>query len=185
MSRFPDLMKLQILCYPDPRLRERAGELKETGSLVKEMAQRMAELMGEAGGVGLAATQVGWPFRIIVLNTGGEQGKIEVYLNPQIISKEGKSAAEEGCLSLPGLFAKVRRAERVRVRATRADGEVVEFEVEGLAARAWQHELDHLEGGLFVDRIGTAARILLTPRLHSLEKKYQLTLPPDEAKKKK
>jgi len=185
LSRFPDLTKLQILRYPDPRLREHAGELKETGALVKEMAQRMGELMGEAGGVGLAATQVGWPFRIIVLNTSGEPDKVETYLNPQIVAKEGKSIVEEGCLSLPGLFAKVRRAERVRVRATRADGEVVEFEADGLAARAWQHELDHLEGGLFVDRVGPTAKILLLPRLHSLEKEYELTLPPDEAKKTK
>ena len=184
MSRFPDLTKLEILRYPDPRLREHAGRLRQTGSLIREMAQRMAELMGEAGGLGLAATQVGWPFRLIVLNTAEEPDKIEAYLNAEILAREGKDIAEEGCLSLPGLFAKVKRAERVRVRATRPDGEVVEFEAEGLAARAWQHELDHLEGRLFVDRVGPAARILLAPRLHRLEKEYQLTLPPDEAKKK-
>jgi len=185
LSRFPDVMKLRILCYPDPRLRDHAGDLKDTGSLVKEITLRMAELMGEAGGVGLAATQVGWPYRFVVLNTTGEPGKIEAYLNPEIIAREGKVVAEEGCLSLPGLWAKVRRAERVRVRATRADGEVVEFDAEGLAARAWQHEIDHLEGGLFVDRVGAAAKILLRPRLHSLEKEYKLLLPSDEAKKKK
>lgn len=185
MSRFPDVTKLQIIHYPDPRLREHAGLLKESGGLVKEVAERMAELMGEAGGVGLAATQIGWPFQVIVLNTGGEKGKAEAYLNPQIISKEGKNIAEEGCLSLPGLWAKVRRAERVRVRAMRPDGEVVEFEAEGLAARAWQHELDHLEGGLFVDRVGPAARILLAPRLHGLEEEYKKVAPEEEKGKGK
>jgi len=173
VSKYPDLKTLRILYYPDPRLRVEAGRVEEADRFLSEMAERMRELMVEAQGLGLAATQVGWPFRFIILNLTGEPGEAEAFVNPVIISRAGRVLEEEGCLSVPGVFAKVRRAERVRVQATRLDGERVEMEAEGLLARAWQHELDHLDGRLFVDRLGPAARIAVTPRLREMEERFR------------
>jgi len=175
--KYPKLERLQILHYPDPHLREKAVDLTDVGNFLKELTERMSELMFGAKGIGLASTQVGWPFRFIVLGSLTEEGKSEGYINPVILSRQGRQVAEEGCLSVPGIWAKVRRAERVRVRATRIDGERIEFDAEGMAARAWQHELDHLEGGLFVDRVGPAARIVIAGRLREMEEHY---VPPDD-----
>ena len=172
MKKYPDLKTLQILEYPDPKLREHARRIAEINAFLQEMSERMAELMRESSGMGLAATQVGWPFRFVVLAPNPEEERVETYVNPVILSREGKTVQQEGCLSVPGVLAKVRRAQRVRVRATRADGETVEMEAEGLLARAWQHEIDHLEGGLFVDRLSPAARILVRGRLRELEAGY-------------
>lgn len=171
--KHPKLEKLHILHYPDPRLRNKAEPIPEIDNFLREMGERMAEIMAEERGVGLASTQLGWPYRIITLNTSGEPDKVEAYVNPVIIAKEGKMIAEEGCLSVPNVWAKVRRAERVTVRATRLNGETVEIQAEGLAARAWQHELDHLDGGLFVDRIGPAARIVIASSMKKLERQYK------------
>lgn len=171
--KYPDLTKIQILHYPDPRLREHARDLKDVDSFLKELTARMGELMREAQGVGLAATQLGLPFRFIILNPTLEPGKFEGFVNPEIVRKEGKLYEEEGCLSLPGLFAKVRRFERVTVRATLLTGETVELNAEAMPARIWQHELDHLDGGLFIDRIGPATRIMLSGRLREMEEQFQ------------
>lgn len=169
----PKLETLRILQYPDPRLREQAAEIKEIDSFLKELAHRMDELMKEAGGVGLAATQVGLGIRFIVMNPTPEVDTVQTFINPVILTKDGRAVEEEGCLSLPGIFTKVRRAARVRVRAQMPDGETVEMDADGLAARAWQHEIDHLEGGLFVDRIGPAARIILRNKLKTLEEDFR------------
>jgi len=182
MSSYPDLGKLRILHYPDPRLRERARAVREVNRFLQEMAERMAELMLEAQGIGLAATQVGWPYRFVILKPSPESDEIQALVNPVILTRQGRVMEAEGCLSLPGVFAKVRRAERVRVRAALPDGTPVEIEAEGLAARAWQHELDHLEGTLFVDRLGPAAKIAVSGRLRELERMYRRQgLPSDGA----
>jgi len=173
VSKHPKLETLRILHYPDPRLRERAAEIRAIDGFLQELAHRMDELMKEAGGVGLAATQVGLGIRFIVMNPTPEPDKVQTYINPVILSREGKVMEEEGCLSLPGLFAKVRRAERVRVRAQLPNGETVEMEADGLAARAWQHEIDHLDGGLFVDRVGPAARIIIRNQLKAFEEDFR------------
>ena len=170
---YPDLGKLQILQYPDPRLREHAAKVREMGKFLQELAARMGELMGESKGVGLAATQVGWPFKFVILNPTLEPGKVRAFINPVILARRGRILEEEGCLSVPGVFAKVRRAEKVTVRATLPDGEPAEMEAEGLIARAWQHELDHLEGGLFVDRLAPAARIVIAPQLRQMEEEFK------------
>ena len=182
--KYPKLEKLHILHYPDPRLREHAENMRKIDSFLKELAGRMNELMDEAQGVGLAAPQLGCPFRLVVLNTEREPGHGRAFINPVIVAREGRELGEEGCLSVPGVWAKVRRATKVRVRALTPEGEEVEMEAEGLLARAWQHELDHLEGGLFVDRIGTAARIMLSSRLRELEDEFTPE-PPDEEEAKK
>ena len=169
----PDLKTLRIIHYPDQRLRERAATPKEIDGFLNEMAARMNELMTEAEGLGLAATQVGWPFRLVLINPTNEPGRVETCLNPTIISMEGKQVGEEGCLSVPGIFAKVRRAEKVRVKTTLLSGETVEFDAEGLAARAWQHEINHLDGGLFIDRISPAAKIIIAGKLRALKAKFK------------
>lgn len=173
MSKYPNLSKLRILRYPDPKLREQTRQIEEVNSFLSEMSERMTELMREEQGLGLAATQVGWGFKLIIINPTPEPGNAEAFINPVIISRRGKVTHEEGCLSLPGVFAKVKRAEHVRVRAGRLDGEQVEMAADGLIARAWQHELDHLDGGLFVDRLGPAARILISRRLSELRQQYE------------
>jgi peptide deformylase len=166
--QYPDLKTLHVLRYPAPALREHAAQIAEINSFLSEMSDRMAELMREEKGIGLAATQVGWPFRFVVLNTTSEPGKAETFINPVILSKRGKLFEEEGCLSVPGVFAKIRRAEIVTVRAMLPSGETVEMEAQGLVARAWQHELDHLDGTLFVDRLSPTAKIVIEPQLQEM-----------------
>jgi peptide deformylase len=178
--KYPRIEKLHILHYPDPRLREKARDLAAVDAFLKELAQRMAELMQEARGVGLASTQIGWPFRFVVLGSPDEEGGSEGFINPVILSREGEQFGEEGCLSVPGVWAKVKRAEKVVVRASRLDGEPVELRAEGLVARAWQHEIDHLDGGLFVDRVGAASKIVIAGRLRDLEKNYTPPAAEDE-----
>ena len=185
MERYPDLNKLRILHYPDPRLRGKAGQIKQVDSFLQEMNARMSELMEQAHGVGLAATQLGLPIRFIVINPEGEEGKPQAFINPVILERTGRVVEEEGCLSVPGIHARVRRALHVSVRAQLLTGETVEIEAEGLAARVWQHELDHLDGSLFVDRLGVTKKILIASRLHDLEKAFEDEAPkihPEETK---
>ena len=179
MEKYPDLKALRILHYPDPRLREHTAEIAEISRFLDEMAARMAELTQEAEGIGLAATQVGWPYRFVIVNTAGRPGEFEAFVNPVIIARSGKVIEEEGCLSMPGVFSKLRRAARVRVRAALPDGEEIEMEAEGLLARAWQHELDHLDGTLFVDRLGPARKIMIRNQLRDLERAYEESAPTD------
>lgn len=164
----PDISALTILRYPDKRLRIRAADLPGVDGFIGEIAHRMGELMLAKEGIGLAATQVGWPYRVVVVNPTLEPGKNMALVNPILVEREGRIEEEEGCLSVPGIRASVVRAERAKVRATLLTGEQVEFEVEGLASRLIQHELDHLEGRLFVDRVPTAARNLVKRRLKDL-----------------
>jgi peptide deformylase len=166
--QYPDLKTLRVLHYPAAALREHAARIAEINSFLREMSDRMAELMRQEKGVGLAATQVGWPFRFVLINTTAEPGKTEAFINPVILAKRGRLFEEEGCLSVPGVFAKVRRAEIVTVRATLPTGETVEMEAQGLIARAWQHELDHLDGTLFVDRLSPTAKIVIEPKLQEM-----------------
>ncbi len=172
MNDYPDLKTLHILRYPDPVLRRSCEEVRDVNSFLDEMVARMSELMQEEKGIGLAAPQVGWNYRLIVANPTMAPGKFEVLINPVIVRRVGRLAAEEGCLSVPGVFAKVRRAEKVTVRGMRLNGETVEYEAEGLPARLWQHEVDHLEGALFVDRISLAGRILIRSNLRDLERRF-------------
>jgi peptide deformylase len=169
--QYPDLKTLHVLRYPASALREHAARIAEINSFLHEMSDRMAELMRQEKGVGLAATQVGWPFRFVLINTTAEEGKAQAFVNPVILAKRGKLFEEEGCLSVPGVFAKVHRAEIVTVRATLPTGETVEMEAQGLVARAWQHELDHLDGTLFVDRLSPTAKLIIEPKLHEMAAK--------------
>ena len=144
---------LPIRVFPDPVLREPAAPVAEIDDSVRKLISDMAQTMEAAEGAGLAAPQVGVQRRVFVYRLGDEEGEIHALINPEIVEREGTITADEGCLSIPGLYYPVERALKVRVRALDADGEVVEYEGEELEARVIQHELDHLDGVLFIDRL--------------------------------
>jgi len=139
-----------IVKYPDPILREKAEQVKRINDRLLRLLDDMAETMYQAEGVGLAAPQVGVSKRVFVVDVGDEHGLLE-FINPEIISKEGEQFGPEGCLSIPGISGDVRRARKVKVRALNREGKTFELEAEDYLARAIQHELDHLNGVLFID----------------------------------
>ena len=142
---------LDILRYPDPRLYERAAPVLEVDESVRALVRNMAETMYAAPGVGLAATQVGVNQRVIVIDASETRNELLVLINPEIVHSEGVQYREEGCLSVPGIYEPVERAERVTVRALRLDGESFTLVAEKFLAVCIQHEMDHLEGKVFVD----------------------------------
>jgi peptide deformylase len=173
MVELPNLREMRIICYPEPRLRQVAAPIAKVESFHRDLARRMAELMIEAAGVGLAANQVGWTERLVVISVTGKAEDAHAFINPRIISRRGSATESEGCLSVPGVRSKVRRAEHVQVVASRLDGQTVEVEADGTHARVWQHEIDHLDGMLFVDKVGMASKVVIAYRLHRLEKAYE------------
>jgi peptide deformylase len=152
-----------ILHYPDPRLRERGKKVEAMTAELRQLVDDMAETMYAAPGVGLAATQVGELWQIFVVDCAaeGEPSDLRVFVNPEILSTEGKVTFDEGCLSFPGAREEVERAEKVRVRALDREGKPFELEVDGLLAIAIQHEYDHLQGVLMIDRLGPLKKRLL------------------------
>jgi peptide deformylase len=152
-----------ILHYPDPRLREAGKKVPALTAELKQLIDDMAETMYAAPGVGLAATQIGEPWQIFVVDCAaeGEPSDLRVFVNPEIASTEGTLTWEEGCLSFPGAREEVERASKVRVRAQDRDGAWFELEAEGLLAIAIQHEYDHLQGVLMIDRLGPLKKRLL------------------------
>ena len=151
---------MPILTYPDPRLREVAKPIETIDDSLPALVKDMAETMYHASGVGLAATQVGVNRRIVVIDCdpGGPDSDLLVLINPEILAREEESCEEEGCLSVPGYTARVKRAARVRARWQNLQGEVQEVETDGLLAIAIQHEIDHLDGKLFVDYLSPLKR---------------------------
>jgi peptide deformylase len=142
---------LEILRYPDPRLYQMAEPVAEVDESVRTLVRDMAETMYAAPGVGLAATQVNVHKRVVVIDRSETRDQLLVLINPEIISREGEQYCEEGCLSVPGIYEAVERAERVTVRALGIDGDAFTLTADGLLAVCIQHELDHLEGKVFVD----------------------------------
>lgn len=159
------MTKLAILEYPDPRLRKRAEPIATVDDAVRQLAADMLETMYAANGVGLAATQVDVHKRLIVLDISETRDQPLVLINPELLAAEGKGPGEEGCLSLPGIYDKLSRATHIKVRALDLQGEVVEREAEGLLAVCIQHEMDHLEGKLFVDYLSELKRKMIKKRL--------------------
>jgi peptide deformylase len=159
------MTKLVILEYPDPRLRKKAAMVPVVDDAVRQLADNMLETMYAAHGVGLAATQVDVHQRLIVLDVSEERNRPLILINPQLLNLEGSAPAEEGCLSLPGIYEKLSRATRIRVRALGRDGEPFEMDAEGLLAICIQHEMDHLDGKLFVDYLSELKRQLIRRRL--------------------
>ena len=142
---------LPILRYPDPRLHTRATQVAEVNDEIRQLVSDMAETMYEAPGIGLAATQVNVHQRVVVIDVSEDKSGLLALINPEIIARSGEQVCEEGCLSVPGIYDKVTRAEKVRVRALNPKGETFEFDAEGLLAVCVQHELDHLDGKVFVE----------------------------------
>jgi peptide deformylase len=171
---------LHIVHYPHPVLRTPSKPLERIDDHFKATIGGMFELMYAARGIGLAANQVGLPFRFFILNLTADPEKKEeeqVYINPEIVKRHSTSEYEEGCLSLPSLYAEIRRPKRIRVRFFNLKGELVELDAEGLHARAIQHEMDHLDGKLFIDHLGMLTRATLAKQI----KKFEIVF--DEAQK--
>ncbi len=142
---------LDILIYPDKRLRRCAKPVTEFDEALKKLVMDMAETMYSASGIGLAATQVDVPLRVVVMDLSERRDHLKVFINPEIDPIEGVQEYEEGCLSVPGVLANVERAKRVRIRAMDADGVPFVLEADGLLSVCIQHEVDHLDGKVFVD----------------------------------
>ncbi len=145
-----------ILHYPDPRLREKAQPVTAITPEIEKLIEDMAETMYAAPGVGLAATQIGEPHRIFLIDIAGEDepSNLHVFVNPEIVKTEGEECGPEGCLSFPGISEDIKRATKVTVKALGRDGKPFELTAEGLLAVAIQHENDHLDGVLMIDRMG-------------------------------
>ncbi len=145
------MAKLEILHYPDPRLRNCARPVDVVDEDVKTLVDNMLETMYEAPGIGLAATQVNVDRRVIVIDVSEDKSQPLCFINPELEETDGQVELEEGCLSVPGIYETVQRAEQIRVRAVNREGESFTLDAEGLLAVCIQHEIDHLDGKLFVD----------------------------------
>jgi len=161
---------LTILEFPDERLRKKAAVVKTVDDKIKKLVDDMLETMYESKGVGLAATQVDVHQRIIVIDVSEEKDSPLFLINPEIIEKDGIKESEEGCLSVPGFYEKVNRAEHVRVKALNREGQSFEFEARDLLAVCVQHEMDHLNGKLFVDYISSLKRQRIKKKLEKIHK---------------
>jgi peptide deformylase len=164
------MSKLNILEFPDPRLTTVASDVVNFDGALKKLAEDMIETMYSAHGIGLAATQVNVHKRLLVLDVSENQDQPRVYINPQIISRSGEQDHEEGCLSVPGIYASVTRAENITVKAQNLDGSFFEEQLEGLHAVCIQHEMDHLIGRLFVDYLSPLKRNMVRKKLEKQRK---------------
>ncbi len=170
-----DLKNLRIIHYPDPRLRQVSQRVEEFDERLAALVERMYELMQIGDGVGLAAPQIGINKRLFVMNTTGEPSGRQVFVNPTLHDLHGSVESQEGCLSLPGVNVQVRRALSCRLTAQDLQGHPIELRLEGLPARVCQHETDHLNGVLIIDRMGPSDRIATRKTLKALEDQYRAT----------
>lgn len=166
---------LRIIHYPHPTLRQRAEPVRRVDAELRKIVAEMFELMYAQNGVGLAANQVDLPIRMFVVNTAGnpDEGEELVFINPVISRPKGTCEHQEGCLSLPGLYADVTRPEVVHVQAYTPSGNEIDTDLDGFLSRVVQHELDHLDGILFFDRLSEPARLGLEPTLEEFQLVYQ------------
>jgi peptide deformylase len=162
---------LPILRYPDKRLHQLAAPVERVDDKIRNLIKDMAETMYAAPGVGLAATQVDVHVRVIVIDISDTHDQLHVLINPEIVAASGEADAEEGCLSVPGVFEKVKRAERVTVRALDAEGRPRSIEATGLLAVCIQHEMDHLEGKVFVEKLSRLKQGRILARLKKGERR--------------
>ena len=162
-----------ILHYPDPRLRRKATPVPAVTDDVRRLGDDMAETMYQAPGIGLAAIQINEAWRIIVIDISETRNQLQVLINPEISYREGEQEREEGCLSVPGIYEPVIRANRIKVRALDRNGKPFELETEGLLATCIQHEIDHLDGKVFVDYL---SRLKQTRIRKKLEKQQRVAM---------
>ncbi len=159
------MAKLKILEFPDPRLRTKATPVEVVDDALRALIDDMFETMYAAPGIGLAATQVDVHKRLLITDVSPDKSEPHVFINPEIIEKDGVIVTDEGCLSVPGYYEEVERAEHIRVRFLDRDGVQQEMEAEGLLAVCVQHEIDHLDGKLFVDYLSEAKRQRIRKKL--------------------
>ena len=167
---------LRIVPYPHPALRYESRPVLQIDDKLRGIVREMFGLMYASNGVGLAANQVGIPLRFFILNLTADAERPDqeqVFINPEIVKKHSSEENEEGCLSFPGLYGKVRRARKIRVQAYDLAGNPVELEAEELLGRAIQHELDHLDGKLFIDYLGPIARTSASTKVKEIEAGYR------------
>ncbi len=161
---------LNILEYPDPRLRKVATPVAAVTPDIQKLVRDMAETMYAAPGIGLAATQVDVHKRVIVMDLSDTRDELRVFINPDLVAAEGEAETEEGCLSVPGYYDKVVRAAQIRVRALNERGEPFELDADGMLAVCIQHEMDHLQGKVFVDRLSPLKRARLGNKLRKKQR---------------
>jgi peptide deformylase len=165
--------KLELVLYPDPLLRKPTEKVAGVTDEIRALIPRMIETMHESRGLGLAANQVGLSIHLALISDTGEDADIRVAINAEVIEEDGALAMEEGCLSFPELTGLITRAERVKVRYLNLDGEIVEEETAGLLARCFLHEIDHLNGIMFISKMTPADRMRLKRPLKELEEDYE------------
>ena len=170
------MAKLPILEYPDPRLRIRAESVTKVDAEIRQLIDDLLETMYAAAGIGLAATQVDRHVRVLVIDISDSRDEPLCLVNPSIIEAEGSTSGDEGCLSVPEYYDAVERAEKIRVRALDRDGKEIEIEAEGLLAVCIQHEMDHLEGKLFVDYLSETKRQRIRKKLAKDRRHAAVTL---------
>ena len=156
---------LPILIYPDPRLHTKAQPVSRVDDTIRRLAADMAETMYAAPGVGLAATQVDVHQQLIVIDVSEDRNHLQVFINPEIIAREGQCEGEEGCLSVPGIYGTVMRSESVRVRALDLQGKTFELDADGMLSVCIQHEIDHLHGKVFVEYLSRLKQARIKSKL--------------------
>ncbi|MCK4873778.1 MAG: peptide deformylase [Phycisphaerales bacterium] len=177
MSSVIDASQLVIVHYPHPSLRTVGDPIGEPSDEVREVAARMLDLMHDASGVGLAAAQVNVPWQLFVANVPDQTDGDEVYIDPMLKDPIGPSAsAEEGCLSLPEIRGQILRSPQITIEATDLAGRRFTRTAEGLLARCWQHEIDHLNGRLIIDRMPPIDRLANRRKIKELEQDFELVL---------
>jgi peptide deformylase len=167
---------MKLVHYPHPALRHKSKPITAIDKQLHLHVGAMMETMYDAKGLGLAAPQVALPYQLLVMNITGDPKqpeREEVFLNPQIVERKGFMEDEEGCLSFPGLYQKIRRSKTIMVRAYNLKGELVERVVSDLEARAWQHEIDHLNGVLFIDMMGPIAKLASRSAVKCFERDFR------------
>jgi len=168
---------LDIVHYPDPRLRNRAKPVQAVDDDLRTLVDDMFETMYQAPGIGLAAIQVNVAKRLLVIDVSEDKSEQLCFINPEILEKSGEEKMDEGCLSVPGIFEPVTRAERVKVRALNREGELFELESDGLLAVCIQHEIDHLDGKLFVDYLSSLKRQRIRKKLEKEARQHKAPAP--------
>jgi peptide deformylase len=167
---------MQIVQYPHPALRWVSKPVREVNDAIRRIAREMLDLMYAAKGIGLAANQVALPIRLFVLNPKSDPALTEherVFVNPQITDRKGIVEEEEGCLSLPGVFGKLKRAKIIKVTALGLDAQPFELEAEGLMSRAIQHEVDHLQGVVFTDKLNPLEKLRVIVKIREFERTFR------------
>lgn len=159
------MAKREILHFPDPRLRNLARPVEEVDDDIRQLVDDMFETMYDAPGIGLAAIQINVAKRVIVVDVSEDRSEPLCFINPEILEKEGEESMDEGCLSVPEIYETVTRAEKIRVRALDREGDSFEMDADGLLAVCIQHEIDHLDGKLFVDYLSNLKRQRIRKKL--------------------